>query len=56
MRAETFINHLRSQGRYSFTIQEAEQALERSKIVTLNALKRLKPKIVSPARGFYFLA
>ena len=55
MKAQAFINYLRSQGRYSFTLQEAEKALERSKVVTINALKRLKPNIVSPARGFYLI-
>ncbi len=55
MKAQAFIDHLRSQGRYSFTLCEAEQVLEVSKIATLNALKRLKPNIVSPAKGFYLI-
>lgn len=55
MKAQSFIEHLRSQGRYSFTIREAEQALKLSNIATLNALKRLKPNIVSPAKGFYLI-
>lgn len=55
MKAIEFITQLRSQGRYSFTIEEAERALGHSKIVTLNALKRLKNNIVSPARGFYLV-
>jgi predicted transcriptional regulator of viral defense system len=55
MKAQEFIHYLRSQGRFSFTIGEAEKALERSKIVTLNALKRLGPNIVSPAKGFYLV-
>jgi predicted transcriptional regulator of viral defense system len=55
MKAQEFFNHLRSQGKYSFQVQEAEQALGLTKIATLNALKRLKPMITSPARGFYLI-
>ncbi len=55
VKAQEFIDYLRSQGKYSFTIQEAEKALALDKIQTLNALKRLKPNIASPARGFYLI-
>lgn len=57
MKANEFINELRSQGRYSFTIQEAEKALELTKMATINALRRLrlKTRVVSPARGFYLI-
>ncbi len=57
MKTTEFINMLRSQGRYSFTITEAEKALELNKIATINALRRLRLKkmVVSPARGFYLI-
>lgn len=57
MKAQEFINKTRANGRYSFTIQEAEAALELSKIPVLNALSRLKQHklIVSPAKGFYLI-
>lgn len=57
MKAQTFINELRKQGRFSFTIAEAENALAVGKVTCLNALHRLKKNnlIVSPARGFYLI-
>lgn len=57
MKTQEFINKLRSVGRHSFSIQEAEAALELNKPATLNALKRLKDSklIASPARGFYVI-
>ncbi|MBV8801893.1 MAG: type IV toxin-antitoxin system AbiEi family antitoxin [Gammaproteobacteria bacterium] len=57
MKATEFITMLRTQGRYSFTIIEAEKALNLNKIATINALRRLRLKkmIVSPARGFYLI-
>lgn len=57
MKTTEFINMLRRQGRYSFTILEAEKALALNKIATINAIRRLRLKkmIVSPARGFYLI-
>ena len=57
MKALTFINELRSQGRFSFTTAEAEKALVLEKVPCLNALHRLKKNnlIVSPAKGFYLI-
>ena len=57
MKAQTFINELRSQGRFSFTIADAEKALAIGKVTCLNALHRLKKNnlIVSPAKGFYLI-
>lgn len=57
MKSQEFIDKLRSSGRYCFTTQEAEQALNLNNIATLNALNRLKRKklIVSPASGFYLI-
>lgn len=42
MKALTFINELRSQGRFSFTTADAEKALALEKVPCLNALHRLK--------------
>lgn len=57
MKALKFINELRAQGRFSFTVSEAENALGLKKISCLNALHRLKKDkwLVSPARGFYLI-
>lgn len=57
MKAITFINELRSQGRFSFTTADAEKALALEKVPCLNALHRLKKNnlIVSPAKGFYLI-
>ncbi|MBA2654377.1 MAG: type IV toxin-antitoxin system AbiEi family antitoxin [Gammaproteobacteria bacterium] len=57
MKAQEFINDLRSQGRYFFTIKEAEKALALTKIATINAIRRLRlnKSVVSPARGFYLI-
>lgn len=57
MKALTFINELRGQGRFSFTIADAEKALALEKVPCLNALHRLKKNglIVSPAKGFYLI-
>ncbi len=57
MKAPEFLNQLRSQGRWSFSIEEAENALQIDRITTLNALSRLKKNklIVSPAKGFYLI-
>lgn len=57
MKAHTFINDLRSQGRFSFTVADAEKALALEKLPCLNALHRLKKNnlIVSPAKGFYLV-
>src|SRR5579862_4457377 len=57
MKALEFINKLRTQGRYFFTSEEAEQALSLNKIATINTLRRLRLNklIVSPARGFYLI-
>lgn len=57
MKAQDFINKLRAQGRYSFTLAEAEKGLELATVPTLNALHRLKRRklIVSPAKGFYLI-
>ena len=58
MKALNFINELRAQGRFSFTIAETENALGLKKTACLNALYRLKKDkwLVSPARGFYLIA
>lgn len=57
MKALTFINELRSQGRFSFSTADAEKALALEKVPCLNALHRLKKNklIVSPAKGFYLI-
>lgn len=57
MKAQTFINQLRSQGRFTFTTAEAEKALTLKKVACLNSLHRLKKNnlIVSPAKGFYLI-
>jgi predicted transcriptional regulator of viral defense system len=57
MKALNFVNELRSQGRFSFTVAEAENTLGLKKIACLNALHRLKKDkgLVSPARGFYLI-
>lgn len=57
MKTQEFINSLRKQGRCSFSVAEAENALELSKVATLNALRRLRLKksVVSPAKGFYLI-
>jgi predicted transcriptional regulator of viral defense system len=57
MKAQEYINTLRSQGRYYFTSEEAQRALSLNKIATINALRRLRlhKLIVSPARGFYLI-
>jgi len=57
MSAYEFIEKLRRQGRYSFTVQEMEQALKLKKIAAMNALYRLRENkmISSPARGFYLI-
>lgn len=54
MSAYEFIEKLRSQGRYLFTVQEMEQALKLKKIAAINALHRLRKNkmVTSPARGF----
>ena len=56
MRATDYINQLRSQGRYSFSLREIEDSLGVSKIATLNALKRLRLKKmgVKPLQRFLF--
>ena len=57
MKALNFINELRAQGRFSFTVSEAENALGLKKVSCLNALHRLKKDkwLVSHARGFYLI-
>ncbi|OGT61012.1 MAG: hypothetical protein A3E85_03560 [Gammaproteobacteria bacterium RIFCSPHIGHO2_12_FULL_45_12] len=57
MKANEFITKLRSQGRYSFSIQEINGALGLNMAATLNALRRLKMHklVVSPAKGFYLI-
>jgi predicted transcriptional regulator of viral defense system len=57
MSAYEFIEKLRSQGRYSFTVQEMEQVLQLNKIAAINALHRLRVNkmVISPARGFYLI-
>ena len=57
MKANEFITKLRSQGRYSFSIQEINGALGLNMAATLNALRRLRMHklIVSPAKGFYLI-
>ncbi len=57
MSAYEFIEKLRSQGRYSFTIREIEQTLKLNKMAAINALHRLRKNkmVASPARGFYLI-
>lgn len=57
MKALTFINELLSQGRFYFTTEDAEKALDLEKVPCLNALHRLKKNnlIVSSAKGFYLI-
>ncbi|OGT41065.1 MAG: hypothetical protein A3F13_07350 [Gammaproteobacteria bacterium RIFCSPHIGHO2_12_FULL_40_19] len=57
MKTYEFINQLRRQGRYYFTIKEAEKSLALTKIATINALRRLRLNklVISPARGFYLI-
>lgn len=57
MKATDYINKLRSQGRFSFTIEEVQKVLGLEKIPCLNALHRLREHklIASPARGFYLI-
>ncbi len=57
MKAQTYINELRRQGRYSFTTTDAEKTLALEKVPCLNALHRLKKHklIASPAKGFYLI-
>ncbi len=57
MQIQIFIDQLRSQGRFSFTITELEQALEANRAAALNALSRLKKSgaIASPVHGFYLI-
>lgn len=57
MNSYEFIEKLRSQGRYSFTVQEMAQVLGLTKIATINALRRLRQNkaVASPAKGFYLI-
>lgn|SRR3990167_1053659 len=57
MRAQEFINGLRQQGRYSFTLEEAKTTFQKSLVAVKSALHRLKKRgmIISPARGFYLV-
>lgn len=57
MKIQEFIHDLLKKGRFSFTTQEAENALSLTSVATRNALLRLKQnkKIASPARGFYLI-
>jgi predicted transcriptional regulator of viral defense system len=57
MKTQEFLDNLRGDGRYSFTLEEAEKSLALSRIATLNALHRLKRSkaIVTPAKGFYLI-
>ncbi len=52
-----WVEHLQSQGRYSFTRTQAEAETERSFVAAQTALRRLKKqgRIVSPRRGFYVI-
>lgn len=55
--AKELIEQLAEQGRYSFSSQEARQALKSSADATKLALNRLshQGRIASPARGFYVI-
>ncbi len=57
MQVQSFINQLRSQGRYSFAITELEEAMGINRAAALNTLSRLKKNkaIASPVNGFYVL-
>lgn len=57
MKLLEFIHTLQAQGRHSFVVSEAEQALGLQKVATLNAIRRiaLQGLLVSPARGFYLI-
>ena len=52
-----WVEHLQSQGRYTFTRTQAESETERSFVAAQTALRRLKEhgRIVSPRRGFYVI-
>ncbi|MFC1558978.1 type IV toxin-antitoxin system AbiEi family antitoxin [Gemmatimonadota bacterium] len=52
-----WVEHLQSQGRYTFTRTQAESETERSFVAAQSALRRLKEqrRIVSPRRGFYVI-
>ena len=57
MKAQEFLNKLRGNGRYCFTLEEIEKSLMLTRIATLNALHRLMrdKTIVSPAKGLYLI-
>lgn len=57
MKADAYLKEQLATGRYSFTVEEAEIALQRSRLATLAALERLarKGELVSPCRGFYLI-
>ena len=57
MRAHDYISDLAAAGRYSFTSQDAREALDVSADATKLALGRLarKKRIASPARGFHVI-
>lgn len=57
MNASQFIKGLASRGRYHFTIEEAQKALQTSLIATRAALRRLTARgdLASPYRGFHII-
>jgi predicted transcriptional regulator of viral defense system len=57
MKINELLSYFRANGRYSFTIDEAEQQLDLSKIAALNAIHRIKQHgvIASPVNGFYLI-
>ena len=55
MKSSEFLKCLRANGCYTFTTKQADEAFGTCRSATLNALKRLKPDICSPAKGFYII-
>lgn len=57
MLASTFISNLMAKGRYTFTVEDADQVLGPTLIATRAALRRLSKKgeIVMPYRGFWVI-
>lgn len=53
----SWVEHLQSRGRYTFTRAEAESDTERSFVAAQTALRRLKQqgRVASPRRGFYVI-
>ena len=57
MKAQTFLDYLASEGRFSFTLKELKSQLQLGVQAARNMLSRLKKKeqICSPVRGYYLV-